>query len=269
METLIVTSPPIKGDHIVEIQEILNGRNRYKEDYYNGKIDGVVGEMMGQAFRRAKWWMGYAEEEVRSDRTGPIYGDKLHNFLTGQTKLPEEYERRRRSRVEDRVKKSLGQKALEEAIKHIGVKESPAGSNKVRFSEWYGMRGPWCAMFVTWCYVQAGSHAFVKGARYAYCPFIVFAARMGQNGLSVTRDPKPGDLVMYDWHGDGVSDHIELFEEWVNRAQGTFKAVGGNTAPDDSGSQSNGGGVFRRGEKPFRGDTRRTAQVQMFVRVGR
>jgi hypothetical protein len=139
--------------------------------------------------------------------------------------------------------KSLRQRALAQAIKQIGYKESPPNSNRTNYGAWYGMDGsPWCAMFCTWAYESVGdSPAFAKGSRWAYVPYIVSDSRNKRNGLSVTNDPVPGDLVCYDWHGDGTYDHVGLFEAWVSGR--AFNAIEGNTSVSDN---SNGGEVMRR-----------------------
>lgn len=137
--------------------------------------------------------------------------------------------------------------ALERAIGELGTKEAPAESNHVLYSDWYGMVGPWCAMFCTWCYDASGgpgSPSFDRGAaRYAYVPYVVSDARNGRYGLSVTGSPKPGDLVCFEWGGSmqGEFDHIGFFEEWTGGH--TFTAIEGNTSVSND---SNGGEVMRR-----------------------
>ena len=151
-------------------------------------------------------------------------------------------------------------RALSAATKYLGVKESPANSNKTKFGAWYGVDGqPWCAIFVTYCFeVDAGgSPSFVKGQNYAYCPDVVSDARNGRNGLSTSASPIPGDLVLYDWGFDGTYDHIGIFEGWAQGSTSTFTAIEGNTSLSDN---SNGGEVMRR--------TRRVPdQATTFVRV--
>lgn len=134
--------------------------------------------------------------------------------------------------------------ALELLRGELGYKESPSGSNQNKYGAWYGMNGqPWCAMAATWAYehVPGGSPSFVKGSRYAYCPYIVADARGGKYGLKTTDDPSPGDLVVYDWSYDTVYDHVGLFEKWVGPS--TFQAIEGNTSTSNN---SNGGEVMRR-----------------------
>lgn len=152
---------------------------------------------------------------------------------------------------------TLRQHALETAIGQIGQKESPSGSNHQKYGQWYGVDyQPWCAIFCTWSYEMSGdSPSFVKGSRYAYCPYVVSDARAGRYGLSTTDDPIPGDLVVYDWSWDTVYDHIGIFEGWVGG--GAFTAIEGNTSYS---SNSNGGEVMRR-------ERTKSDQGTVFVRV--
>jgi CHAP domain len=152
---------------------------------------------------------------------------------------------------------TLRQKALEKAITQLGYTESPPSSNNTKYGDWYGVNyQPWCAIFVTWCYETAGdSPSFVAGSRYAYCPYVVGDARANRYGLTTIDDPVPGDLVVYDWGGDTVYDHIGLFEAWQGPPD--FTAIEGNTSYS---SNSNGGEVMRR-------ERSRTAQGTVFVRV--
>ena len=159
-----------------------------------------------------------------------------------------------------RPQKTTRQKALDGAIKYLGVKESPPGSNKTKFGSWYGIDGqPWCAMFCTYCYeIEAGgSPSFVRGRSYAYVPYIVQDARNGRNGLRSVATPVAGDLVCFDWNFDGTHDHVGIFETWAGGSGSTFLAIEGNTGISND---SNGGEVMRR--------TRRIPdQGTVFVRV--
>jgi CHAP domain len=153
--------------------------------------------------------------------------------------------------------------ALARAIGELGYTESPAGSNHTKYGEWYGVDyQPWCAIGVTWSYefgaedVGKDSPSFVKGSRYAYCPYVVADARAGRYGLQTTDDPIPGDLVVYDWGGDTIYDHIGLFEKWTSGTN-QFQAVEFNTSVDNN---SNGGEVMRRSRS-------RGGQGTVFIRV--
>jgi len=132
--------------------------------------------------------------------------------------------------------------ALAEACSWLGYQESPPGTNATVFGEWYGLQyEPWCAMFASYCYHHAGSPSFAPGSLYAYVPYILDDARAERNGLAVTVSPAPGDLVIYDWDGAGIPDHIGLFERWTSLTG--FTAIEGNTSVSND---SNGGEVMRR-----------------------
>ena len=151
---------------------------------------------------------------------------------------------------------SLRTLALQKAITQIGTKESPPNSNETKYTSWYGMTGPWCAMFCTWAYETSGdSKSFQKGVSYAYVPYIVSDARAKRNGLSVTDNPVGGDLVCFDWAYDGTFDHVGLFEKWTSASQ--FQAIEGNTSTSND---SDGGAVMRRSRST-------SSQATVFVRV--
>ena len=153
--------------------------------------------------------------------------------------------------------------ALGRARSQLGVTESPPESNNTKYGDWYGVNyEPWCAIFCTWCFelgaadVGKDSPSFVKGSRYAYCPYVVADARAGRYGLQTTDDPVPGDLVVYDWSGDTVYDHIGIFERWTSGAS-QFDAIEGNTSTSNN---SNGGEVMRRSRS-------RSGQGTVYVHV--
>ena len=130
---------------------------------------------------------------------------------------------------------ATAEKLLDIARAELGTKESPAGSNKVKYSAWYGLTGPWCVMFVMWCCQQAGVDLPV---RTASCSVLRAAAKSA--GMWVTSDYRPGDIVIYDWGGDGVPDHCGIIE---TAGGASVVALEGNTAV---GNDSNGGEVMRR-----------------------
>jgi len=137
--------------------------------------------------------------------------------------------------------------AVELAVTQIGYTEG--ANNNTPYGAWYGVNyQPWCAIFATWAYLTnpvGYSPPFVRGVRYAYVPYIVSDATNRKYGLSITSSPVPGDLVCYDWDGQDY-DHVGMF---LDGTTSSWSAVEGNTSPDSGGSQSNGGGVYRRDRK--------------------
>lgn len=125
---------------------------------------------------------------------------------------------------------------LEIAVGELGTKESPAGSNRVKYASWYGLQGqPWCMMFVMWVFAQAG---VALPTRTASCTTLMNAAKAA--GDWVTADYQPGDVVIYDWGGDKVPDHCGIVE---SVSGSSVTAIEGNTSFSND---SNGGEVMRR-----------------------
>ena len=156
------------------------------------------------------------------------------------------------------AKQTVREQALAGAAAWLGYCEDPDGSNNTVFGQWYGVNyQPWCAIFVSYCYLveAGGSPSFVRGSRYAYVPYMVSDAAQLRNGLSITSKPIPGDLVCYSWFpDDGTFDHVGLFESGTSSS---WTAVEGNTS---TGNNSNGGQVMRR--------NRSTSEASVvFVRV--
>ena len=131
-------------------------------------------------------------------------------------------------------------KILDLARSQIGVKESPAGSNKVKYNDTYG-GGPkaWCCVFVWWLFREAGaSELFFNGAKTAYAPaLLTYHKKMGQ---AVYGDYEPGDVIFFDFNGNGTADHVGICESWDSMH---ITTIDGNTG---EGNESNGGSVLPR-----------------------
>ena len=251
---LHLTSPALRGEDVRLAQRRLDGRSNSKyASFHPGDVDGEYGEKTGAAARRAKYWLGYQNGDLNQG-----YGPTLDAYITGRKGLTIGMKARRRYRLKraaDRAaSKPLRVKVYEVAKSQLGTEESPSGSNRVKYSDWYGMVGPWCAMFCSWCSDKAGGKF-----HYAYTPYVVRDARAGVNAMRVVdaADVRQGDFVLYDWERNGVADHIGVFEGWVAKGR-SFNAIEGNTSLT---SQDNGGKVMRR--------TRDVSLVQCFVRVER
>ena len=145
------------------------------------------------------------------------------------------------------------EKVLAVARGELGNTESPAGSNRTKYGKWFGLDGyAWCMMFVMWCFSQAGALELLP-KRTASCGDLMRSAKAA--GYWVTEDYRPGDVVIYDFPGGAATDHCGIVE--TELPDYGVQAVEGNTS--QSGSQSNGGGVFRR--------TRKKALVTAYIRA--
>lgn len=138
------------------------------------------------------------------------------------------------------------EKIIEVAAAQNGIKESPAGSNKTKFGEWYGLDGvKWCAIFVSYVYDHAGHplEAIDRPKGYQSCQS---GYNYWKRNNRFTQSPQPGDIVLYDWGGDGVCDHTGIFVKWLDAAHTAFQAWEGNTS---LGNNSDGGQVMLRERK--------------------
>jgi hypothetical protein len=132
---------------------------------------------------------------------------------------------------------------IEIAKKEIGTKESPRNSNKTKYGKWFGLDGvAWCGIFVSWCYAMAGFQlpniGFSKG--FAGCQTAVLYFRKNK---MTTLEPVEGDIVFFDWNGDGRFEHTGLFIKWENKDRRKFFTIEGNTSFSN---QSNGGELMER-----------------------
>lgn len=130
-------------------------------------------------------------------------------------------------------------KVIQVARQEVGYIESKG--NKTKYGEWFGLNGvPWCGIFVSWCYAMGGAKlpniGFKRG--FAGCQTAVeyFSAKK-----MIVQSPAAGDIVFYDWSGDGRYDHTGIYLKRNDNE--TFSAIEGNTSTTN---QSNGGSVMVR-----------------------
>ena len=93
---------------------------------------------------------------------------------------------------------------------------------------WYGFdsRVEWCACFVSWCADQCGYIESGLVPKFAGC--VDGANWFKSNGKwqDRTYEPKAGDIIFFDWEGDGTTDHVGIVEKCEN---GTVYTVEGNS----------------------------------------
>lgn len=131
------------------------------------------------------------------------------------------------------------EKVLAVARGELGEKESPANSNRTKYGKWFGLDGyAWCMMFVMWVFAQVGALKLLP-KRTASCGDLMRAAKAA--GCWVTKDYRPGDVVIYDFPGGAATDHTGIIEKVTLTG---VVAIEGNTS--QAGSQSNGGMVCRK-----------------------
>lgn len=116
-------------------------------------------------------------------------------------------------------------KTLALAASQIGTGENPPGSNHNKFTSWYGEDGAWCFMFVSWVFAQLGALDLIFG-KHAYVPN--FKGIFEPHGEFHTSNPQPGDLVAFDFNGNGTPEHIGFVEKVLSSS--TIQTIEGNTS---------------------------------------
>lgn len=110
---------------------------------------------------------------------------------------------------------------------YLGVVESPNGSNRTRVGVEFGWNGvAWCAETIS---VAAQKAGFGRKFWSASTDQWEARARSGYNGsrwFSRSITPRPGDICVWDWKGDGTANHVSVIE--TVRADGKFVTIGGN-----------------------------------------
>ena len=136
------------------------------------------------------------------------------------------------------------------ARKEIGVKESPANSNNVKYNTayygqkvWDGKAGgkyPWCVAFLWWVFHQAEADGlFYGGKKTASCSALMSYAQA--HGQWVTSGYRAGDIVILDIPGNKVkTDHCGLV---VTPLTTGVRTIEGNTGTSND---ANGGEVMER-----------------------
>ncbi len=146
------------------------------------------------------------------------------------------------------------QSIIDTAATENGTTESPPNSNKTKYGKWYGLDGvKWCAIFMSYVYNKAGHHLERIDTFNGYQ-----SCQSGYNfwkrNNCIVREPQPGDIVLYDWGGDGICDHTGIFVKWMDAGKTILQAWEGNT---EKGNDSDGGKVMLR--------ERRRSAVRAFV----
>jgi hypothetical protein len=132
----------------------------------------------------------------------------------------------------------------------LGTHESPPSSNNVAYTRWYyGTPTPpaaaaWCLILQDWAHVKVGLEppgydpaTAPRGTAYTPAGAAWFRARGRWHAT-----PQVGDLVFYDFPGDGVNriSHVG----WVEQVTATtITAIEGNT---NSAGSRDGGAVLRK-----------------------
>lgn len=256
---LHLTSPMLSGPDVLKVQERLVALG-----YAPGTCDGVYGAATAgavKAFQKARRLaadgvVGPQTRAALAAKPAPGRGTRMLQARGASTPASTP------APAPAAAGSAAGVLALAEAVKHIGVKEQPAGSNRNPFGKWFGVDGvPWCSIFVSYCFQVGAGVTVAKGFKGAGaypgkgCTYVPSTeAWLQAAGFWLGRtEPQPGDIAIFNWDG-GRPDHIGIVERYLG--DGRFQCIEGNTS---AGNDSNGGEVQRR--------LRTLGQVEGFGRV--
>ena len=237
---LHLTSPHMTGPDVLAVQRQLTNLG-----YSPGELDSDYGPTVVASVQRF--------QSANNLTPDGIVGDETWGALMASSPAA----------TQPMQLSAVGTQALVEAIKHLGLTESPSGSNRTMFGEWYGVDGvAWCNIFVSYCFNVGAGYSICDGFKgsgvkagkgCAYVP--TTEAWLRATGLWVGRtEPMAGDIAIYNWDGKGIPEHIGIVE--TSLGNGQFTAIEGNTSV---GNDSDGGAVMRR--------TRKLSQVDGFGRI--
>lgn len=128
----------------------------------------------------------------------------------------------------------------------VGTAESQNGStDQLKYMAATGEKDQdeWCASFVTWTLKQNGYTTIPPDP--ANVQSWLTAAENHQDGLSITTNPQPGDLVVYEY--GGTPGHIGIVTQ--NYGNGTFQAISGNFGGQVA--YTNPGDAYEKMQPPY------------------
>lgn len=108
----------------------------------------------------------------------------------------------------------LRSKVVSVAKNEVGYTGSSSYS---KYGEWYGYQGGWCTTFALWCFNQAGnSYSTTLYGKITpsggNCNSMIswYSGKDRYYTRSSGYTPKAGDLVFFDWSGNGSSQHVGI-----------------------------------------------------------
>jgi peptidoglycan hydrolase-like protein with peptidoglycan-binding domain len=215
---------PMAGSDVRELQRQLAAAG-----YDPGPIDGEFGPKTEAAVRAYQRAHGLKADGI----VGPLTRGMLsHNDdFTPRPRPPVSLDPTPRPPTVSASEAAQRQRILEIAQDEVGTQETGQnGGDVLKYPQFFG-RGQekYCADFVSWVCTQAGVPLNEYNCESLKNHLIRDGKWKGKN------DPQPGDLVLFDWDGDGKADHVGIVKS-VN-ADGTITTIEGNASPDGGGTQ--------------------------------
>lgn len=254
--SLHLASPIEKGADIKALQGSVNDQYDHLKIDRQIQQDAEFGRQSFEACKEIALSLGATGEDAEKLDKHTVT-ESVQQLIRGRKRTEAEEKAAKgrdgyRKKLRQRYSKSAGEKAIEAAVKLVGVHEEPSGSNwgskvgeMIRFT---GYTGPvfWCGCCACWIVVHLGGAKIASRIRMGYAPYITADAVAGANGFTAVsvHNAQPGDVGCL-WGGE----HVVTVREAVKPGDTMVKTIEGNTSASD-GSQSNGGCVALK-ERPI------------------
>ena len=101
---------------------------------------------------------------------------------------------------------------------------------------WYGFDGrvEWCACFVSWCADQCGYLESGIVPKFSLCSDGVNWFKGKGQWQDKNNEPRSGDIIFFDWKGDGTVDHVGIVEKCENGVVYTVEGNSGDACRQNS-----------------------------------
>lgn len=137
---------------------------------------------------------------------------------------------------------ATGNDLVRTASADVGYREGP--NNDTKYGRAYGLNhNPYCDMAVSLWGQAIGERAAVGW--FAYCPSHVNWFKQRGQWLGRNASVQPGDIVFFSWDGGPTADHVGVVR-YASTGTTDVQTIEANTSSGQSGSQSNGDGVYAR-----------------------
>jgi hypothetical protein len=127
-------------------------------------------------------------------------------------------------------------------------------NNDSIFGKWYGMNhAPWCAMFVSYCFNQAGAGKLIRAQTekgFASCGAAVTFFKKWKRIVPVKK-AQAGDIVFMNFTGGKSAAHVGIVIRNDVKGKVLYCVEGNTVNPDGTGDQENGDGVYFK-TRPYR-----------------
>jgi hypothetical protein len=116
------------------------------------------------------------------------------------------------------------QRIVEVALSQVGNTDGEP------YWSWFGFeyRVEWCACFVSWCAYRCGYIQSGLFPKYAGCTQGVSWFKGKGQWRQPGYAPCAGDIIFFDWQGDGVPDHTGIVEKYEEDTVYTIEGNAGN-----------------------------------------